>query len=203
MRRTALTITTHKLPGREFAAVMSAHIAVSSESMYHLLGQSLISVDGDTAGAETYFHAVSVTTGSDGVHESNHLGGRFVDTIVREDGTWKIRRRVVVRDWTITLPIKADWTPATFLTPGLRSQEDPAFAGAGDLPRRAADPSRHQLITPAGGLSGGGRGDGRDRHVIACAPVAGLTTMQCQGLGQAKQSWSSVWAPPRRESRSW
>lgn len=121
----------HKLPGREFAAVMSAHIAVSSESMYHLLGQSLISVDGDTAGAETYFHAVSVTTGSDGVRESNHLGGRFVDTMVREDGTWKIRRRVVVRDWTITLPIKADWTPATFLTPGLRSQEDPAFAVLG------------------------------------------------------------------------
>jgi SnoaL-like domain len=123
----------HKLTGAEFGPVMAAAIAESSDSMYHLLGQSLIAVDGGTAGAETYFIAVALSTRADGVRECSQLGGRFVDKLVQEDGHWKIKNRVVVRDWTIALPIETDWDGALALTPGLRTQDDPSFAALGTV----------------------------------------------------------------------
>ena len=54
------------------------------------------------------------------------MGGRFVDKLVRENGTWKIKHRVAVRDWSISLPIEADWEART-LTEGERSNADPSF----------------------------------------------------------------------------
>src|SRR3974390_288727 len=47
-----------KAPGPEFARLMTADILRRTQTLSHLLGQSLIKVDGDEAGAETYFLAV-------------------------------------------------------------------------------------------------------------------------------------------------
>src|SRR3546814_18799019 len=89
--------------------------------MFHLLGQSQIRVDGDVAGADSYFRAVSRNTGDDGVVMCNQLGGRFVDYLERVDGGWKIKKRIVVRDWSISMPVTADWTALAKLRDGLRS----------------------------------------------------------------------------------
>ena len=123
---------TIKAPGPEYTEKMSAQILQTSITMYHLLGQSIINVTGDEAGAETYFLAVSQNRGDDGDVTTNQLGGRFVDTLWRqEDGRWLIKRRVVVRDWSMTFPGQPAWEATLALVPGERSNADPAFAALG------------------------------------------------------------------------
>jgi hypothetical protein len=120
-----------KATGPEFARQMSAMIAEGTETMYHLLGQSLINVKGDEAGAETYFFAVSREGNDSGPPICNFLGGRFVDKLQREGEGWKIKHRVVVRDWTMSLPVTTEWVAALSLTEGQRSAADPALAVLG------------------------------------------------------------------------
>ncbi len=120
-----------KAPGKQFAKIMTERILATTDSLFHLLGQSLINVDGDEAGAETYFFAVSRNRREDGVEMCNQLGGRFVDKLRREEGRWLIKHRVVVRDWGISLPIEADWTANAGLLNGQRSGADPSFAALG------------------------------------------------------------------------
>jgi hypothetical protein len=99
--------------------------------MYHLLGQSIINVQGDEAGAETYFFAVSREGHDGGTPICNFLGGRFVDRLLREGEGWKIKHRIVVRDWTMSLPVTNEWVAALSLTAGQRSAADPALAVLG------------------------------------------------------------------------
>ena len=120
-----------KAPGKQFAKLMMERILTTTDSLFHMLGQSLINVDGDAAGAETYFFAVSRGKREDGAEMCNQLGGRFVDKLQREDGRWLIKHRVVVRDWAISLPIEADWTAHAGLQDGQRSGEDASFAALG------------------------------------------------------------------------
>ncbi|MCV7231845.1 nuclear transport factor 2 family protein [Mycobacterium branderi] len=120
-----------RAPGPEFAHVMTERIVTTTNSLSHMLGQSLINVTGDEAGAETYFLAVARTTRDDGVEMCNQLGGRFVDKLQREDGRWLIKHRCVVRDWSISLPIDVDWTVEEKLRPGERTNADPSFAALG------------------------------------------------------------------------
>jgi hypothetical protein len=121
----------HAAPGREFTRLMMREIFAQTDTLSHLLGQSQISVDGDKAGAETYFIAVARATGLDGTPLCNQLGGRFVDRLERQDGRWLIKSRTVVRDWGISIPVEADWTERVGLKNGQRSNADPAFAALG------------------------------------------------------------------------
>jgi hypothetical protein len=126
--------------GPEFARLMTARILDTTESLYHLLGQSLIHVKGDEAGAETYFFAVSRSTREDGTPMCNQLGGRFVDQLQREGERWRIKHRVVLRDWAISLPIEEDWTAQSGLREGERSNSDPSFAALGIVHSGARSP---------------------------------------------------------------
>jgi hypothetical protein len=121
----------HRGAGPAFARAMTAEVLGTTQSLSHMLGQSTIKVDGDVAGAETYFLAVAMTVGEDGVRTCNQLGGRFVDTLHREDGRWLIKHRVVMRDWAISLPVEQDWTAEVGLKDGSRSNADPSFATLG------------------------------------------------------------------------
>lgn len=121
----------HRARGPEFARLMTAEVLKTTDSLSHMLGQSTITVDGDRAGAETYFLAVAMGVREDGVRMCNQLGGRFVDTLHREDGRWLIKNRVVVRDWAISLPVEQDWTADVGLQDGRRSNADPSFATLG------------------------------------------------------------------------
>lgn len=120
-----------RAPGPEYARLMTAEVLTTTESLYHLLGQSLIRVDGDEAGAETYFLAVARTASEDGGELCNQLGGRFVDRLQREDGRWRVAHRTVLRDWAISLPVEQDWTADAGLRPGARSDDDPSFGALG------------------------------------------------------------------------
>ncbi len=128
--------------GPDFAKAIVPNILETSESMYHLLGQSMISVSGDEAGAETYFLAGARMVEEDGVTVVNQLGGRFVDKLVRTEDGWKIKNRVVLRDWTISLPLDRDWVMATNLKSGQRSNADHSY---GALNRVHGEPVKAKI----------------------------------------------------------
>ena len=70
----------------------------------HMLGQSLIEVDGDVAHGEHYFIAFHRTTANNGDKEDFWVGGRYIDRYEKRDGIWKIAFRSEVNDWTSTKP---------------------------------------------------------------------------------------------------
>jgi hypothetical protein len=74
-----------KLPGKPFSIATVAESLETTDLVSHLLGQSLIRVDGDTAGAETYFIATLLYPPKQPgeLQTIGQLGGRYVDTLVR------------------------------------------------------------------------------------------------------------------------
>jgi len=117
--------------GAEFSRVMCQMVIETTDTMSHTLGQSLITVEGDEAGAETYFIAVALDGAADGKPCCNQLGGRFVDRLVREEGQWKVKHRVVMRDWSVAIPVTNDWESSKTLKPGERSGADVSYAVLG------------------------------------------------------------------------
>jgi hypothetical protein len=114
--------------GAEFSRVMCQMVIETTDTMSHSLGQSLIKVEGDEAAAETYFIAVALDGEADGKPCCNQLGGRFVDKLIRENGEWRIKHRVVMRDWSVAIPVTTDWDSSKTLRPGERSADDPSYA---------------------------------------------------------------------------
>jgi hypothetical protein len=118
--------------GQELTArVMQLMKSGASITDSHMLGQSLIKVDGDKAGADTYFIASIRKVAKEGGEVLNQMGGRYVDALVREDGQWKIKKRICVHDWSISHPIAGDWLGRAAYVQAQRSNEDPSFAVLG------------------------------------------------------------------------
>ncbi|MEZ5744284.1 MAG: nuclear transport factor 2 family protein [Sphingomonadaceae bacterium] len=114
----------NKCDGREFVDLILAQSRKSSRVVSHQLGQSQITVDGDRAGAETYFIATCVFPREDGPDILNQLGGRYVDTLEREDGAWKIKERLCVREWSCSNPIESDWLAGAGFIESRRDAKD-------------------------------------------------------------------------------
>jgi len=68
------------------------------ERTMHFMGNQLIEVNGDTATSETYAIAYHNLV-EDGARTLLTVGIRYLDDFVRADGTWRICRRVVQREW--------------------------------------------------------------------------------------------------------
>jgi ketosteroid isomerase-like protein len=117
-----------RAPGPEYARKMTDLILQRSEVVSHILGQSLIKVDGDVAGAETFFLGLMRIPGADGTPRLNQLAGRFIDQFERIDGKWRIKHRVAVRDTSITFKVEEDMQATYGMTPGRRDRDDPGAA---------------------------------------------------------------------------
>ena len=65
----------------------------------HLVGSSVIVVDGDVADVRTYLISQHIRASTPGV---NHyfIGGEYVDTVVRTPDGWKFRTRRLDRMWS-------------------------------------------------------------------------------------------------------
>lgn len=121
-----------RAPGPEYAEKMTALITGRTEAVSHILGQSLIKVDGDSARAETFFLGLMrLLPGEDGVSRLNQLAGRFVDELERIGGTWRIKRRTCVRDTSVTLRVEEDMQATYGLVPGTRDASDLGVAAIG------------------------------------------------------------------------
>jgi SnoaL-like domain len=75
----------------------------------HSLSQCLISPRGDAAKCETYvtsYHRVKTESGD----RDTAMGGRYLDTLEKRDGDWRIKARVMLYDWDRDLGVAADWS---------------------------------------------------------------------------------------------
>jgi hypothetical protein len=118
-----------KASGPEYVRVMGDLVVSRTEAASHVLGQSLIRVEGDNASAETFFVAFFRIPGSGGEPpRMNQLVGRFVDRLERVDGGWKIRHRTCVRDTSLTLAVTRDDYAAYGFVEGTRDASDPGAA---------------------------------------------------------------------------
>lgn len=117
---------TVKASGPDYVRVMMDRIVERTEAMSHILGQSLIKVDGNTAGAETFFMGFFRLPGEGGgPPRINQLVGRFVDRLERVDGRWKIKHRTCVRDTSMTTAVDRDDYAAFGFVNGTRDAGDP------------------------------------------------------------------------------
>ena len=77
----------------------------------HVLGQTVIELDGETAKAETHvisYHRVDM---GEGVGERDTcIGGRYLDTMEKRDGRWAIAQRTMLYDWYQDWGQSADWS---------------------------------------------------------------------------------------------
>lgn len=118
----------NKCPGREYARRTMARNDEFGMVGHHL-GQSLVHVTGDAAGAETWFIAHMRVVEPQG-EMLKQIGGRYVDRMVREDGAWKIAHRQVVKEWATEWAL-ADWCADAPFVKAVRGAGDPAGAVLG------------------------------------------------------------------------
>jgi hypothetical protein len=75
----------------------------------HVLGQSVIELDGDTARVEThvtsYHRLIMVDSERDTV-----VGGRYLDRLEKRGGEWRIAARTMLYDWYQDFGASIDWS---------------------------------------------------------------------------------------------
>jgi hypothetical protein len=136
-----------KMEGRRFSIETVEESLRTTDVVSHMLGQSSIRVDGDHAGAETYFIATVVYPPRGGDPAMlNQLGGRYVDRLRREDGQWRIAERVCVREWSISHPLARDWLAGRGFVETRRGPEDCSYAALGRT--HAGNPWLHEAAVP-------------------------------------------------------
>jgi SnoaL-like domain len=84
----------------------------------HTLGQSMIALRGDAAKVETHvtsYHRVN--TGSE--ERDTVIGGRYLDTLAKRYGEWRIAARVMLYDWFRDDGVSVDWSQGVMGMPFL------------------------------------------------------------------------------------
>jgi len=123
-----------RMSGQDFAQVTMDNRRKLQDVVSHLLGQTLVNVVGDNAGSETYFLATLEAQEEDGSKSLHQMGGRYVDEWIREGGDWKIKKRVTLRDWSITHPVSTDFVATLGFMQGKIDGTDPSFRVLGVIP---------------------------------------------------------------------
>jgi hypothetical protein len=75
----------------------------------HVLGQSVIDLDGDKASVETQvisYHRVNMGEGE----RDTCIGGRYLDRMEKRDGQWRIANRMMLYDWYQDWGNAIDWS---------------------------------------------------------------------------------------------
>ncbi|MCC3330779.1 nuclear transport factor 2 family protein [Nocardia abscessus] len=70
----------------------------------HLISNSSIAVDGDTATGRTMCHNPMMVSGGDGPPTMMFCGLWYLDTFVRVDGQWRIKSRVEEKSFLFVAP---------------------------------------------------------------------------------------------------
>lgn len=68
----------------------------------HMLGQCLIALRGDTARSETYVQSYHRVKDGDGERDTA-MGGRYLDTLEKRDGEWRIASRIMLYDYDLDI----------------------------------------------------------------------------------------------------
>jgi hypothetical protein len=77
---------------------------------WHQLGLPLVTIDGQSARAVTYFFAYCRMRAAEGETPTDLTsGGRYIDRFEKRGETWRILRRVTKADWVRTDPASFVW----------------------------------------------------------------------------------------------
>jgi len=77
----------------------------------HVLGQSYTVMDsGDAARVETHVISYHRVDYGDGQDRDTCIGGRYLDTMAKRDGEWRIADRVMLYDWYQDWGAAIDWS---------------------------------------------------------------------------------------------
>jgi hypothetical protein len=110
-----------------FADLVVGALGETYELTRHCLCNTLIEFRGNTALSET-----SVTAGHllKGAEEEMLFYGRYLDTLEKRDGRWKIFYRQVVMDWSKQIPVQDQRSSTDFsdLAKGARIDSDPLYS---------------------------------------------------------------------------
>ena len=127
----------NKCDGKEFARIILEEGRRTTRVISHQLGQSLIRVDGNRAACETYYVATLIAAGDaelNGGERMTQLGGRYIDTLVREAGAWRIKERLCLRDWSSTGVIDPGYLKTAGFIEGRRGPADVSWEKLGLTP---------------------------------------------------------------------
>jgi hypothetical protein len=94
---------TQELHGREALAPVFDALNAYAATM-HFNGQSAVELDGDRATGESYCIAHHLTVAADGARTLMVAHIRYLDTFVKQDGSWLFGERRLMVDWTDTRP---------------------------------------------------------------------------------------------------
>lgn len=112
--------------GWDFAPYVVEALRRHCEVTMHVLGTSVVDVDGHRAGGDTQVLAHHLAR-RDGGLVLERVGGRYVDRFERRDGGWKISDRVVVYEWSSIDPVTEEFPGTERFAQGLRSPEDLSY----------------------------------------------------------------------------
>jgi hypothetical protein len=96
----------------------------------HNIGNTICRITGTQARAETYCVALHIIPSSDGEIELV-VGGRYLDTLTKQDGVWRIAERLYVMDWNRQSPATMQLSGGLFdglQRRGSRGTDDPSAA---------------------------------------------------------------------------
>ena len=96
----------------------------------HNISNTVLRITGTAAKAETNCVALHLMASPTGEIELV-VGGRYLDTLTKADGTWRIAERVYVMDWNRTQPATMRQSGGLFDTlqrQGSRTPDDPSIA---------------------------------------------------------------------------
>jgi len=98
------------------------------------ISNSVMRIDGDTARAETNCVALHLIPAPEGEIELV-VGGRYLDTLEKREGRWRIAERLYVMDWNRTAPATMQLSGGLFdglQRRGARGADDPSAAWWGE-----------------------------------------------------------------------
>jgi hypothetical protein len=80
----------------------------------HFMGNQTVEFHGsDSASMETYANAHHIHIGPDGKWTDSLSGLRYLDEVIRVDGHWKVRKRVMIRVFHQEIPVPDPAAPRT------------------------------------------------------------------------------------------
>lgn len=98
--------------------------AEAIKNTQHVLGQSVVELDGETALVETHvnsYHRVDMGAGD----RDTLIGGRYLDRMEKRNGEWRIAQRTMLYDWYQDFGDAIDWSAGVMGLPF----SAPHFAG--------------------------------------------------------------------------
>lgn len=99
----------------------------------HMIGNSLIRIEGAAARVESYFWSVLTNPGASG--HDYVTAGRYMDRFERRADEWRIAARLVAVDWFQEQAGTADWSEGPFgnpeMTTGVLGREDKSYGWLG------------------------------------------------------------------------